>query len=143
MKKSALLTKTFDSDQTFFQRAKVGTAFLLLPVLFFTTMEQQDLSQISKNQYNNELAKNGFYSLFSAFRNNTLDYHAFYKTEEQSTVMKNLDTLEHFNDTHLKLVKNGDDRESKYNVMLIMVESLSASYMGVFGNDQNLSLIHI
>ncbi|MFA7028120.1 MAG: sulfatase, partial [Sulfurovum sp.] len=39
MKKSALITKTFDSDQTFFQRAKVGTAFLLLPVLFFNTME--------------------------------------------------------------------------------------------------------
>ncbi|MDD2451755.1 MAG: sulfatase, partial [Sulfurovum sp.] len=38
MKKSALITKTFDSDQTFFQRAKVGTAFLLLPVLFFNTM---------------------------------------------------------------------------------------------------------
>jgi hypothetical protein len=49
MKKSALITKTFDSDQTFFQRAKVGTAFLLLPVLFFNTMEQQNLSQISEN----------------------------------------------------------------------------------------------
>lgn len=139
LKKSTLLTKTFDSDQTFFQRAKVGLTFLLLPILFFNTMEQQNLSQISENQYNNELAKNGFYSLFSAFRNNTLDYHAFYKTKDTSAVMEHLDRLEHFNDTHLKLVKNGDNRESKYNVMLIMVESLSASYMGAFGNDQNLT----
>ena len=139
LKKSALLNTIFASNQTFFQRLKTGALFLLLPILFFNTMEQQHLSQVSKNQYNNELAKNGLYSLFSAFRNNTLDYHAFYKTEERSTVMNNLDRLAHFNDTHLKLVKNGDEQESTYNVMLIMVESLSASYMGAFGNDQNLT----
>lgn len=139
LKKHALIDSIFASNPTLIQRAKTGAAFLLLPILFFNTMEQQNLSQVSKNQYNNELAKNGLYSLFSAFRNNTLDYQAFYKTEDRSTVMKNLDRLEHFNDTHLKVVNNGNKKESKYNVMLIMVESLSASYMGVFGNDQNLT----
>lgn len=139
IKKTSLITKTFGSNQTFFQRAKTGSMFLLLPILFFNILEQQNLSQISDNQYNNELAKNGFYSLFSAFRNNTLNYNEFYKTKNTSTVMKNLDKLENFNDKHLKIVKNGNSNELKYNVMLIMVESLSAEYMGVFGNENKLT----
>jgi len=139
LKKSSFISKTFDGDDTFLQRAKKGTVFLLLPVLFFNMLEAQNLSNVSENQYNNELAKNGFYSLFSAFRNNTLDYEEFYKTQDTKTVMHELDTLEHFNDKHLKVLTNGDQDELKYNVMLIMVESLSAEYMGAFGNDQNLT----
>ncbi len=139
LKKSTLITKTFGGAQTFLQRAKRGVPFLLLPILFFNILDAQNLSNVSKNQYNNELAKNGFYSLFSAFRNNTLDYEEFYRTKDTNVVMQELETLEHFNDKHLKVLKNGEQDELKYNVMLIMVESLSAEYMGAFGNDQNLT----
>jgi phosphoglycerol transferase MdoB-like AlkP superfamily enzyme len=139
LKKSSFISKTFGGDDTFLQRAKKGALFLLLPVLFFNILEAQNLSNVSDNQYNNELAKNGFYSLFSAFRNNTLDYEEFYKTKDTQTVMHELDTLEHFNDKHLKALTNKGQDEQKYNVMLIMVESLSAEYMGAFGDDQNLT----
>ncbi len=139
LKKSTFITKTFGGNQTFLQRAKIGTFFLILPILFFNILETQNLSKISDNQYNNELAKNGFYSLFSAFRNNTLEYDEFYKTKNIKTVMEDLNTLENFNDKHLKLVTNGNNNELKYNVMLVMVESLSAEYMGVFGDEKNLT----
>lgn len=139
IRKTSLITRTFGSNQTFIQRAKIGIFFLLLPILFFNILEAQNLSKVSNNQYNNELAKNGFYSLFSAFRNNTLDYNVFYKTKDTATVMKHLDKLENFNDKHLKVVKNGNSNELKYNVMLIMVESLSAEYMGIFGNENKLT----
>ncbi|WP_309500121.1 sulfatase-like hydrolase/transferase [Sulfurovum sp.] len=139
VKKTSLFSRIFSSNQTFLQRAKIAVIFLLLPILFFNILDRQNLSEISDNQYNNELAKNGFYSLFSAFRNNILDYDKFYKTKATSTVMNHLDGLEHFNDKYLKVLTNEDTKELKYNVMLIMVESLSAEYMGVFGDDHNLT----
>lgn len=139
VKKTSLISRTFNSNQTFLQRAKIAVIFFLLPILFFNILDRQNLSEISDNQYNNELAKNGFYSLFSAFRNNTLDYDEFYKTKKSSIVMNHLDKLENFNDTHLKIINNRGNKELKYNVMLIMVESLSAEYMGVFGNDHHLT----
>lgn len=139
LKKSSFISKTFGGNQTLLQRVKTGIPFLLLPILFFNVLEAQNFSKISNNQYNNELAKNGFYSLFSAFRNNTLEYDQFYKTKDTNVVMEDLDTLEHFNDKHLRMVHNGNNNELKYNVMLVMVESLSAEYMGAFGDDQNLT----
>ena len=118
---------------TFVQRLGYGTPLLLMPVLFFNLLDKQGLSNVSKNIYNNELAKNGTYSLFSAFRHNELDYNEFYKTLDHKTVMENLKRLEGFDDKTLKIV-TAKKAEQKYNVILIMVESLSAEYMGIYGN---------
>lgn len=139
LKKSSFIPNTFGGNEPLLQRIKTGTFFLVLPILFFNILEAQNLSNVSNNQYNNELAKNGLYSLFSAFRNNTLAYEEFYKTKDTRTVMKELEALEKFDDTHLEKIMDGKQDELKYNVMLIMVESLSAEYMGAFGNDQNLT----
>ena len=40
-------------------------------------LNAQDINQ-RHNQYANELAGNGLFSLFGAFRNNQLDYQRFY-----------------------------------------------------------------
>jgi len=109
-----------------------------LPVLFFNILNKQELSQVSDNQFNNELAKDGFYSLFSAFRNNTLDYDEFYKREKTDVVMRHLNELEGIDDTHYKSISS-DKEEKKYNIILIMVESLSAEYMGIYGGKNNLT----
>jgi len=86
----------------------------------------------------NELSKNGLYSLFSAFRNNTLDYDALYKTAEIKTVMRNMKRLTGFDGQTSAFIEKGG-RELKYNVMLVMIESLSARYMGVFGDRRGLT----
>ncbi len=83
---------------TLMQRLKRGVPFLLLPLIAFIVLDKQGLSNVSGNIYNNELAKNGTYSLFSAFRHNELDYDEFYKTLSISEVMANLKKLEHFDD---------------------------------------------
>ena len=125
-------------NTTFIQRFKYALPFLLAPLLFFNMLDKQGLSNISKNIYNNELAKNGLYSLFSAFRHNELDYDEFYKTLDHQTVMKNLKHLEGFDDKTPKTV-TAQKPEQKYNVILIMVESLSAEYMGIFGDKKGLT----
>ncbi|GMT47573.1 MAG: sulfatase [bacterium] len=137
-KKRAVLGFAFDSPQGYLQRLKVAAVFILLPFLFFNVLNKQSLADISDNQYDNELSKDGLYSLFSAFRNNTLDYDEFYKTGNIKTVMSNLKSLTGFDDNSLKFIRK-EGKELKYNIILIMVESLSAEYMGVFGDNRGLT----
>ena len=137
-KKRSALDFAFGATRGFRQRLKVGVVFIFLPVLFFNTVDKQPLSNISSNQYDNELSKNGLYSLFSAFRNNTLDYDTLYKTTDIKTVMRNMKRLTGFDGQTSAFVEKGG-RELKYNVMLVMIESLSARYMGVFGDRRGLT----
>ncbi len=120
------------------ERVKTGAILLLLPVIFFNLLDKQGLSNISNNIYNNELAKNGTYSLFSAFRHNELEYDQFYKTLDDRKVLTNLKELENFDD-RISKVFHSNHEEKKYNVILIMIESLSAKYMGVYGNKENMT----
>jgi len=134
-KKTSILDSAFDSSQNFLQRLKIGVCFIFLPILFFFIINEQSLANISANQFDNELSKDGLYSLFSAFRNNTLDYDTHYKTESAETIMSHLNTLYKFDSNYSRFIKKTGG-ELKYNVMLVMVESLSAEYMGAFGDDR-------
>ena len=138
LKKYNLIENSFKEDITFSSRIKIATGLIVTLVFFFNILNEQSLSKISKNQYNNELAKDGFYSLFSAFRNNTLDYDEFYATNDIKTVFKQLKKEVGFDDkTKLSVIKQG--KEKRYNVMLVMVESLSAEYMGIYGDKRGLT----
>ncbi len=138
LKKSDLFWRAFETEENFVQRVKYGAVLLLLPVFFFNVLDKQPLAKISENIYNNELAKNGLYSLFSAFRHNTLEYELYYKTKPVDEVMKRLYGLEGMDDKHLKVVsKEGEPK--RYNVVLIMIESMSAEYMGIFGDKRGLT----
>ncbi len=123
---------------SFKRRIIIGISLLLLPVIFFNLFDKQPLANISQNQFNNELAKNGIYSFFSAFRNNTLDYEEFYKTIPLETVMPNLKKNHGFDGDSVKVIQKSGE-ELKYNIMLVMIESLSAEYVGAFGDDRGLT----
>jgi len=128
-----------EEDKTeYLDRLKISGVLLLAPILIFNLFDKQGLSDVSKNIYNNELAKNGTYSLFSAFRHNEMRYSEFYKTIDNREVFANLKKLENFDDKTPKVVNN-PPKEKKKNVILIMVESLSAEYMGIYGNKKNLT----
>jgi len=147
-KKSDLLSSVFQDVSTIKQRMVVTILFLAMPFIFFNGLHKQDLSTlVSENNYNQELSKNGFYSLFSAFRNNELDYYEFYKTEDDSKVLANYRTLvaaekAQFVDKDFKNkwreIKD-KKQEKKYNVMLVMIESLSAEFMGAYGDKRALT----
>ncbi|MFM7016457.1 MAG: LTA synthase family protein, partial [Bacteroidota bacterium] len=86
------------------------------------------------NSYNNELAKNGFYSLFEAYKNNQLDYDRFYTTipdkqaaEHVKALMK--DSFITYPDSSLIYQCKNGGAEKHYNVMFITVESLSGEYL--------------
>jgi len=147
-KKSNNFEELFN-DKSNYKRRLIPTLLLLtLPTIFFTVLHKQDIAlSVTDNRYNQELAKNGFYSLFSAFRNNELNYYEFYKVADNKEVLKHYRSLvktenskfvsEDLNNSLRVLTAKAD--EQKPNVMLIMIESLSAEYMDIFGNDENLT----
>lgn len=134
-KKTNLFSK-FQNNKNYSGFYPIALVYVFILILMFYGMDQRSFSIFSDNQYANELSKNGIYSLFSAFRNNTLDYNEFYKTSDIKSVMKRINELRGFNDIKSKKIVNRGE-EKKYNVMLVMLESMSAEFMGVFGDTNN------
>ncbi|MCK3685119.1 alkaline phosphatase family protein [Maribellus sp. YY47] len=121
--------------------------FLVIP-LFFTSFITNKQAEFSDNTYVNELSKNGVYSLFAAYRSNELDYDRFYKTlpvnESFTTIKKELiqenqifDAPDSIFSIERKTVSTG--QEETPNIILICVESLSADFLGIFGNEKQLT----
>jgi phosphoglycerol transferase MdoB-like AlkP superfamily enzyme len=140
--------KIFKDRSIYRERIMITILLLSLPFIAFYSLKKQSLSaDVSVNRYNQELAKNGFYSLFSAFRNNELPYDEFYKHQPIQEVLKHYRTLvgskeasfisNDLNNT-LKRVSHSS-QEKHYNVMLVMIESMSASYMGIYGDQRSLT----
>ena len=104
--------------------------------------------KLDSNRYARELSQNGPYQFFSAFFNNTLDYNEFYPNLDQVKALQILRAqIKQSNQDFIseegidRIVQNNmDSREpGKYNVIVITIESLSAEFMGRFGNGSNLT----
>lgn len=93
------------------------------------------------NRYNAELAGNGLYSFAAAFRNNELDYSHFYLTRPSAEVRLALGRLVGAKDEHPEQSRQvaAHGAQQHLNVVLISVESLSADFLGKFGNPQQLT----
>ena len=129
------------------QRA-AGLAGLLL-LAGAAGLLDQGLQQraLAGNAYQRELAGNGPYQFFAAFRNNELDYDSFYATlPEQEVAAKLRAELAEANarfigsdplDLRREVDNPGASR--RYNVVLVTIESLSAKYMERFGGEPGLT----
>ena len=140
------LDKSMEEKTVFRQRIKQGALFLIMPLIPFAFVDLS-FSHISSNTYANELSANGIYTFFAALKNNEIDYEGFYATEDADTVLTNLhEMLREKNSTFVsnsafdisRYIKN-TDQENKLNVVVVIVESLSAEYLGTFGNKNNLT----
>jgi phosphoglycerol transferase MdoB-like AlkP superfamily enzyme len=140
------LSHTFNASESFSSRLKITGALLLLPVVSYATVGST-WYQFSSNTYLNELAANGPYQFFSAFRNNELDYRHFYKVGDDrqlsSVIRKELDAEGASNADeslyNIKRMIKPAGEEKRLNVILITVESLSAEYLATFGNKENIT----
>lgn len=122
-------------------RFALGSAVVLLPLLSFTTVDLTHTT-VSANVYANELSGNGIYDLFAAFRNSELDYERFYPRESEKVVYARLRELvaepnnrltgSDLEDISREIRNRSDGRRP--NVIVIVEESLSAEYLGVFGS---------
>ncbi len=141
-----LLRQMHSVSTTFRSRLRQSAQFLLIPLLAFVFVNVS-LSHVSSNRYINELAGNGIYNFFAAFRNNELDYNHYYRTEDEARIWPQLKQLLTQNNAryvsdetnNISRRISAEEPEKPLNVIWITVESLSASYLGFFGNDEGLS----
>ena len=104
-------------------------------------------THLTENRYNNELAGNGPYEFVHAFFANELDYRTFYQTADSAAAHDRLRQMlaapnVTFADgeTTLRDVRNENALTGrKPNVVIITVESLSASFCGAFGAEDSLT----
>ncbi|MDP2160247.1 MAG: LTA synthase family protein [Flavobacterium sp.] len=140
-------------QNTFTQKASLKQRLVVLATaftscLFFTLFITNNQAEWSSNRYNAEISKSGIYSFFAAFRNNQMKYDEFYtsidndkaftivrnKLKEENSRFKNNNLSIHR--TILDTTKNDEPHK---NVVFILVESLSGSFMKEFGNEKNIT----
>lgn len=128
-------------------RLRVGEAMLVLTVagLPAFVLHERMVPPLA-NVYHHELAKNGLWSLFAAFRANELSYARFYRTLESEAAAARMATLVTVDGSAKPASAPDLDRwvehpgtEMTPNVIQITVESLSADFMATFGNTQGLT----
>ncbi len=125
------------------QRFKLLLCALALPGLSLQ-LANVDQMEFSGNAYANELAGNGWFSFAAAARRNELDYDKFYLQIAPGKAGQILQALGADRQAlgpqaaHQAQPISPFSRRPK-NVVLISVESLSAEYLGVHGNRQNLT----
>ncbi|MBK7815452.1 MAG: sulfatase-like hydrolase/transferase [Rhodocyclaceae bacterium] len=130
-------------------RGRLGrlALFLLLPAVSFFAVDAR-YKEFTDHAQATQLAGNGHYEFWHAFRTNEIDYAQFYRTESLERVYKVLRAeFEHIGPQHfadrapLAVERDivGDGPEKRLNVVLISVESLSAEFLSAFGNQENLT----
>ena len=125
-------------------RSLVVAAWLAISVLG-SWLVSGDMKDRRDNTYVNELAGNGIYQFFAAYRSASLDYGRYYRTipadEAWAQVRAQLATPD------ARFVGPGGIArwirnplpERRLNVVLVSVESLSAEYSGSYGRKDTLT----
>jgi phosphoglycerol transferase MdoB-like AlkP superfamily enzyme len=133
-------------DSRFATRSLVTLAWLALTVLGTWTISS-DWKDRSANEYVNELAGNGIYQFFAAYRSAGIDYDRFYRTEPTREAFRGLRSLLKTPDATYVSADPMDITRTitphrplrRLNVVLISVESLSAEYSRTYGSTKNLT----
>ncbi len=123
------------------RRAQLGWALGLMVVAWFAAYKLA-APEYSANAYANELADNGWRSFVAAAGQNRLDYRQFYATRPDAEVMADLKRLsghDKVSASRNPLQKVTYQPQRQPNVVVVMMESMSAEYMAAFGNTENLT----
>jgi len=139
----ATMYRRFDAalrhDEPPLRRWRTAAVWLAAPVLAYVFVGQEWRDRFADN-YARELASDGPYQFVAAFRNNELDYAQFYRTADSDRAVAALkedlgappnDYVEPQSRSILRRV-HADGAEHRYNVILVMIESLSADYLARF-----------
>lgn len=138
---------------TFTTKVSLKTRLLTLVIcsliiVFYVAFIPNNLAETSSNRYNTEISKAGIYSFFAAFRNNQISYQKFYTTIDnqkafgiiKSKLKEPNSTFTSVNYPIHRLINNKNEAEiTQKNVVFILVESLSASFLKKFGNQENIT----
>ena len=133
-------------QEPFKRRTMLAVANFALAGLFVVVIGQH-LRGGDGNVQVRELASNGPYQLFAAFRNNELNYMEFYAVLDEQRAAQLLRSeigepgAKFTSSNGFDITRTVDNPGTPVynNVMLVMIESFSANFMGTFGNTHNLT----
>lgn len=144
--KRNVFNSIFSAASTLKERAIVLFSILFIAIFFSAFITNFD-AEWSTNRYNSEISKSGIYSFFAAFRNNQMKYKEFYSDRDDIRAFRIVQN--HLAEKNAKFNPNiysihrtiTDDIPSSANknVVFILVESLSGSFMREFGNKGNIT----
>lgn len=127
-------------------RLRNGAVWLTAVVVLGLTVSSSWLPPFANN-YNRELAQNGVWSLFAAFKANQLDYTTFYTCLPKQKALVHLQKelvedgsilLQPNKADSLRSVRN-EGPEQHPNIIQITVESLSAKFLGAWNPESDLT----
>lgn len=144
--KNDFFNKTFTTKISFKNRI-IPFLFSVALMLFYLFSISNSNADWSKNRYNNEISKAGIYSFFAELRNNKLDFKTFYNSISDELAFQLVrNNLKEENARFLanefsikRKIKDSLDSDLKPNVVFILMESMSASFMTEFGNEKKIT----
>ena len=131
--------KQFNFSHSFISKIAVSGIYLVLVCGAFFFLQFNSRFQTNRNVFSNELQANGAYKFCTAFVNSELSYNDFYATIPQQEATGIL------NNMYNSKGQNNDQQildsipEIHKNIVLITVESLSASFLKRYGNTEGLT----
>lgn len=135
--------------QNFSQRFRNLVIFSAILLTAFFAVDGSKFSKFFGNKYASEISEDGIYQLFSAYRNNQIDYNSLYETREMHSMIIKLRKVISQQEPKSKFVNDYDisrviqkpnaGPEKRYNVMFVSMESFSSEFMKTFGNEENIT----
>ncbi len=120
-------------------KAVVGPGYIAALLAAVGLLNFNTRFQDSGNVYVNELQANGLYKFYDAFVKNSLDYEQFYITRPEADAEAFVHEVYGSTGDNLRTVQSGEGPEIRRNIVLITIESMSASYMERFGNTESIT----
>lgn len=129
-----------DEIPSFRQKIKISVLYIVLFLVSLFVIPTLSKTENSRNVFVNELQSNGLYKFYLAFKNSDLDYFKFYKTmpnKKAFAILKQqFPTIS--GETTIRKIQS-DSAENHKNVVLITIESYSAEFMKMYGNEKNIT----
>ena len=142
-----LLAAARPAGMGFGARTLVFAAFACAPAASFLAVDD-GLKEFTPQAQAVQLAGNGHWEFFHAFRTNEIDYEQFYRTEVAAKAWSELRReFEHAGRPDftgsgampIERVVHGAGPEKRLNVVLVSVESLGAEFVGALGDRRGLT----
>lgn len=145
-KKRGIFEATFTNKASWKQRLALFACSGLV-LSFYIGCIQNTQAEWSSNRYNNEISKAGIYSFFAEFRNNQMQYTQFYTAIDAQKAFKTV--RDEVAEPDSRFLESGASirrdiavpsaSQAKPNIVFILMESMSASFMKEFGNEKNIT----
>lgn len=119
--------------------------FVVLAIALGMGAIDQDVAETTSNRFVQQLSTNGYFAFGHAFWNNELDYERYYPGLSDTKLNAIIRTLVKQPGTEFsspegisRAIKARHPRRD-VNIVLVTVESLSASFLDIFGNEEHVA----